>query len=292
MVFNIAHRGFSSAYPENSLLAIKKAIELGVDCVEIDVHLSKDNHVVVMHDSNLKRLTSCNGKIALKTIHELRQCKLKKGSHQIPTLAEVFPLFKGETKLNIEIKGFRPAWKVVELIKKHMMQDKAVVSSGSVTALRIIRHEMPSLPTAFIFYVSPGNTKQDIVMSLLSKLSFKVTQFIVLWFTKLSKAGSVHLMYAFATKRFIKRLKKRGYAVNVWVVNTPALMRKMIARGVDGIMTNYPDRLKNVLKEKPPKKKGISLRRINLRNINLNKIKIKKINLKKIKALGRVRKKK
>lgn len=265
---------------------------MGADGVEIDVHLSRDNHVVVMHDSHLKRTTTGKGRIAHKTIREIRQLRLKRGNHQIPTLEEVFPLLKGKTRLNIEIKGFRPAGKVAELIKKHRMQDKVMVSSGSVTALRIIRHEIPSLPTAFLFYVSPGNTKQDIVLNLLSKLSFKVTQFIVFRFTKLSKANHVHLMYAFATKRFIKKLKRRGYIVNVWVVNTPALMRKMIARGVDGIITNHPELLKKILEEKPQKKKGISLRRISLRNIKLNKIKIKKIDLKKIKILGRLRKKK
>lgn len=301
MVLNTAHRGFSGKYPENSLLAIQKAVQQGVDFVEIDVHLSKDQEVVVIHDRHLNRMTTGKGKISKKTLSEIKEHRLKIGNHHIPTLQEVFPLIKGKTKLNIEIKGIRPAWKVASLIKKYKMQDKVIVSSGSVNALRIIKNEIPFVKTAFIFYVSPGGTKQDFVMNLLSKLSFKVTQFMVLRFAELSKADYVHLAYPFATKSFIKRLKKRNYLVSIWVVNTPKLMRKMIKRGADGIITNRPDRLNKLILEKSKQKKAkrLSLKRINLKKINIRNINFKKVNLNGIKNglvavknLGRKRKQK
>jgi glycerophosphoryl diester phosphodiesterase len=275
MVLIIAHRGFSGKYPENTLLAIRKAVEFDVDWVEIDVHLSKDQQAIVMHDLKLNRTTTGNGKIKKKTLEEIRTHTVKKGNQHIPTLEEVFPLITGRVKLNIEVKNLISALKVIKLIQAYNMQDKVIFSSYSVSAIRLVKHKLPSVKTALVFY-SSDKPKKDLLINFLSKLSFRITHLFVIKAAEFAKVDYIHLAYPFATKRFVKKLKKKGYSVNVWAVNTPPLMRKLIKNGADGIMTNYPNRLKRVLAEKPRRKKKL-LKRISLRKIRvLRKLRKKK----------------
>lgn len=256
MVSIIAHRGFSGKYPENTLLAIRKAVELGVDWVEIDVWLSLDQRIIVIHDKKLSRTTNGKGKIMWKTLREIRKYHTKKHKQQIPVLEEVFPLITRGTELNIELKNMWLAWPVAQLIKKHKMQDKVLVSSGSISALRIVKQVIPSLRTAYIFYIS-NNQRLNYFITSISKLTFRLTQYIVLFLAKFANVNNVHLSYPFATKYFIKNLHKKGYVVNVWTVNTKALMKKLIKRKADGIITDCPNKLKQVLREKPKTKRGL-----------------------------------
>lgn len=260
MVQVTAHRGFSSKYPENTLLSIKKAIELGVDAVEIDVWLSLDHRVIVMHNRKLDHTTNGKGRIALKTFDQIRKLHIKKCKQPIPVLEEVFPLLKKGTRLNIDIKSIWAAKSVTELIKKYDMQDKVMVSSSNAVILNIVKKELPSLKTAYIFFASPYSKWAYFVVSV-SKLFFKLTYRIILWIAKSARVDAVHLCYVFATRSFIKKLKKRGYKVRVWDVNTTALMKKLIKRKVDGIITDHPERLKKLLRAKPKSKKRFGLLR-------------------------------
>jgi glycerophosphoryl diester phosphodiesterase len=249
MVLNIAHRGFSGKYPENTLLSIRKAVELGADFIEIDAWLSLDHQVFVIHDNKLNRTTNGSGPITSKTADQIREYRIKKGGQKVPLLEEVFPLIKKGTGLNIEIKNMWAAKSVAELIKKHKMQDKVMVSSGSILALQIIKNEMPLIKTAYIFYIS-NNPRWGYFATFMAKLLAPLTHFYVSMVAKSAKVGYVNLSYPFATKKFIKKLHKRDFKVNVWTVNTRALMRKLIKHKVDGIITNRPDVLKKILKER------------------------------------------
>jgi glycerophosphoryl diester phosphodiesterase len=248
MVLNIAHRGFSGKYPENTLIAIKKAIELGVDFVEIDVWSSIDRRVIVMHDNKLNRTTNGNGLITMKTAEQIRKYYIKKGRHKIPLLEEVFQLIKKGTGLNIELKSIWAARPVAELIKEHKMQDKVIVSSGSILALQIIKNETPSIKTAYIFFVSK-NPRWGYLVTLIAKLSAPLTHFYVSMVAKSAKVDYVHLSYPFSTRKFIKKLHNKGFKVNVWTVNTKALMKQLVKHKADGIITNRPDVLKKIVKE-------------------------------------------
>ena len=255
----IAHRGFSGKYPENSLLSIKKAVDLGVDWVEVDVWLSLDHRVFVFHDRKLDRNTDCTGRIMWKTYSDIRKCCLKGTNRKIPVLEEVFPLIKKGTKLNIEIKSMWAAKPVAELIEEHNMKKKVMISSNDVKALRLMKSEIPEIKTALIFTNSPSMRKDAFMISM-AKIFFTITQSLILFLAKSAKVDYVHIVYPFATKQFVKRLHKKGYKVNVWAVNTRALMKKLIKNGVDGIISNYPDRLKRVIKKvnnKPKRKKRI-----------------------------------
>jgi glycerophosphoryl diester phosphodiesterase len=249
MVLNIAHRGFSGKYPENTLLAIKKAVEMGVDFVEIDTWLSIDHQVFVIHDNKLGRTTNGKGAVTRKTCEQIRKYRIKNSSHKIPLLEEVFPLIKKGTKINIEIKNVFAAKPVAELIKKHNMQGKVMVSSGSILALQLIKNEIPSIKTAYIFFVS-SNYKWDYFVTSIAKLSFKLTHFYVMMLAKSAKVDYVNISYPFSTRKFIKKLHNKGFKVGVWTVNTRPLMKKLIKNGADSIITNRPDILKKVIAER------------------------------------------
>jgi glycerophosphoryl diester phosphodiesterase len=246
MVLNIAHRGFSGKYPENTLLAIRKAVELGVDFIEVDTWLSVDHCVFVIHDKKLSSTANGKGSVTRKTCEQIRRYRIKNGGHKIPLLEEVFPLIKNKTKLNIEIKNAVAAKPVADLIKKHNMQNKVIVSSGSVLALQVIKSELPSVKTAYVFFISPYNRLNYFVTSI-AKLSFKLTHLYVMMLASSAKVDYVNISYLFSTKKFIRKLHNKGFKVGVWTVNTKPLMKKLIKNGADGIITNHPDILKKVI---------------------------------------------
>jgi len=257
MVLIIAHRGFSGKYPENTMLSLRKAIKLGVDWIELDVWLTLDHNLVVIHDSRLGRTTDGRGRVIWKRLDELKTLRTKISNQLIPTLEEVFLLIKkSKVKLNIEIKSIWAVKPTVELVKKHALNDRVIISSGNLGALRIAKNEAPGIKTAYIFYVST-NYKWDFLVTLVAKIFAKATHTLIIRLAKAVKADYVHPSYPFAVNGFIKRLHKNGFKVNVWSVNTKPLMRKLIKNGVDGLFTNHPERLKAVLLEKPRKRKGI-----------------------------------
>jgi len=104
MVLKIGHRGASGHEPENTMISFNRAIELGADMVELDVHLSKDNQLIVIHDETLDRTTTGQGKIKGKTLAEIKKLRTKKKNQPIPTLPEVINELKGKVKMNVEIK--------------------------------------------------------------------------------------------------------------------------------------------------------------------------------------------
>lgn len=253
----IAHRGFSGKYPENTLLAIKKALDIGVDWVEIDVWITMEDNVIMIHDPTLKRTTNGKGRVFWKTMREIKKYHTKKGNQSIPILEEVFPLIKRGTMLNIELKHMWAARPVANLIEKYNMHNKVLISSGSINALKIMKYTIPSIKTAYIYYTSKHG-KWDYFVTSIAKLFSRITHKYILMVAKALRVDYVHLSYPFATTGFIKKLHKEGYKVNIWTVNTSALMKKLIKRKVDGIITNYPDKLKRVIKEieKNSKKKS------------------------------------
>ena len=162
-----AHRGYSAAYPENTIPAFKGAIQAGADWAELDVQQTADGEVIVMHDSNLKRTTGLDKEVWQVTWDEIKD--LDNGSWfdkkyqtvRIPTLEEVLKVCRGKIHLNIEIK---PSGhdkdleeQVAKLLKKYHMRDTCVVSSLKYDSLRKIKEADDSIETAYITSVSYGN---------------------------------------------------------------------------------------------------------------------------------------
>lgn len=242
-LFVTAHRGFSGKAPENTLAAFRAAIDAGCDMIELDVHLSRDNQVVVIHDDTLERTTSGRGNVADRTFAELQ--RLDAGSwfdprfsgERIPALAEVLSLTRNRILVNIELKkGKNFPYTMEELADRTIrevetagMLDQVLFSSFDPAAIDRIREKNPLLPVALITnkpWAKPedaGGGKRYPTLNC---------RFDVL------NEGNIRLAHSV------------GIRIHAWTVNAPDDMRKAIALGVDGIITNHPDRLIRLLREK------------------------------------------
>jgi glycerophosphoryl diester phosphodiesterase len=242
-VLVVAHRGFSGVAPENTLAAFKRAIDLGVDMIELDVHLSKDGQVVVIHDDTLNRTTNGKGKVAHHTLNELKQ--LDAGSwfgkqfsgEKIPMLKEVLELTRGRMLLNIELKiGDQGQYTMMDLadrsfkeVEKAGMLNQVVFSSFDPSAIDRIIGKSPKIPVALIY-----NQSWTFPQEVTGGRSIPI----------LSCSGKV------LTQANISNTHQRGMKVIVWTLNTEEHMQYFLSTGVDGIITDYPDRLIKILQKR------------------------------------------
>ncbi len=223
-----AHRGASYAKPENTVSAVRQAIEDGATYVEIDVQLTRDGQVVVVHDADMMRLARSPLVVNRSTYDEVRA--LSFSGEQVPTLDEVIKLTRGKAKLIVELKtyGSDPVPLIDAVIQKLRTQDmlgQAVVMSLEYNeALETMRRE-PRLPVGFVTSATLGD---------LSKLDVD--------FLAVSRSQ--------ATNTFIAAAHAQGKQIYVWTIDDQSGMTTMIDRGVDNIITNNPSRLIEVLRER------------------------------------------
>jgi glycerophosphoryl diester phosphodiesterase len=242
-VMVMAHRGFSGAAPENTLASFKKAIEIGVDVIELDVRFSKDGHLVVFHDDTLERTTRRIGRVADLTLQELKG--LDAGSwfgtsfagERIPTLTEVLELIRGRVLLNIELKkGDHGPYSIIELadrtldeIKKAKMEDQVLFSSFDATGVARILEKDARIPAALISR-NPWNSPFDVMEG---------NRFSILNCRR-NTLNPVNF----------KRARQEGVRIGVWTVDTVEEMEKFVSMEVDAIITDHPDRLIRLLQKK------------------------------------------
>lgn len=240
----IAHRGASGNAPENTLSAIKLALEQRADMIEIDVFLSKDGHIVVMHDETVNRTTNGKGKVADLTLAQLKQ--LDAGSwfskqfagEPVPTLAEVLATVQGKAQLLIEIKesGRGISQKVDALVAQHQAQTWCIVQSFDNQVIENLRKINSPLPKHQLVV---GNFPLFLPYHVNKKFSAgSVYQY--------PHAQSVNLMYKFTTRKVIKKLHSQGQKAMVWTVNHPDDLHRLMCMGIDGIITNYPDKARAI----------------------------------------------
>ncbi|WP_414049746.1 glycerophosphodiester phosphodiesterase family protein [Macrococcus animalis] len=155
----IGHRGYAGLYPENTMLSFKKAYEHGADGIELDIHLSKDNEIIVIHDSTLNRTTNKKGKISALTLEEIKEARNKNGlfkltDEQVPTLKEVMDwIVTTDMLLNIEVKGITDGELeeyLLQLLKKYNIKDRIIISSFNLDSLLRLEHMDPSYHTALL----------------------------------------------------------------------------------------------------------------------------------------------
>ena len=234
---NFAHRGFTRSAPENSLSAFAAAIELGVDGIELDVRTCKTGEVIVFHDPTVARMTNGRGFVKNKTLEELKRLRLRNQNleinENIPTLEEVIELLDGRVILNIELKtkGTRKESlekKVVDIIGYYGIADSTVISSFNPIAVRRIRKIDDRLTTGLILNKNFNIRRSEIPL------------------TKLVGAKALHLEKSLVRAKLIKKIKDLGFYCVVWSENDPGKMQQMIDIGIDAIITDKPDVLKNV----------------------------------------------
>ncbi len=244
----VAHRGGAALAPENTLGAFANAIQLGVDMVECDVHLSKDGHVIVMHDAEVSRTTNGRGYISDLTLAELKQlnaaAKFPGGyaAQTIPTLGELLDLVKGKTAIQIEIKvdarGQRYPGierQVVGLIQARGMVNDVIVISFDFPTLKEIKQIEPRLKTGALVRADWFTTRNHNVERIIQDA--------------IDATGAEYLMptYAPVTEALVQAVHARGLGIGVWTVDNAPDMARLAGWGVDAITTNRPDELKRVL---------------------------------------------
>jgi len=233
MTLNIAHRGASALAPENTIAAFERAVELGADVIELDLHMSQDGELVVIHDDTLDRTTDGSGPVHQRSLAELMRLDAGRwfgkgfAGQRIPRLDEVLDRFAGKVQLALEVKAssaFFPGIeeKVVSALRRHSAIGQAAVASFDHYALQRLKEIEPALRTAALLVGRPVS---------LSALAGP------------AKANGLALEASFVTKTEVEACRASGLQIVVWVVNEPAQMRHFINLGVDGIITDRPDLL-------------------------------------------------
>jgi glycerophosphoryl diester phosphodiesterase len=261
----IAHRGASGVAPENTCVAISTALALGADMVEIDIQLCKDDQLVVFHDAHLGRTIRCPQYSA----RELRRTRISDltlatirgldagswwgpafAAEPLPALTDVLTLCGSRIGLNIEVKlsgaraddGRKSAVPQTEerrrvvaqlwsALKSHAAVNSVVVSSFDHEALRLMRDAGESVRLGVL-----TNTR-----GVRSALAVAATL----------RAYSLHVPCAAVTRSLVESVHARGFKLFAYTANRAGLMRRLIAAGVDGLFTDYPDRMLNLLSDRP-----------------------------------------
>ncbi|HAH55766.1 MAG TPA: glycerophosphodiester phosphodiesterase [Flavobacterium sp.] len=219
-ILKIGHRGAKGYQPENTLVSFQKAIDLNVDGIELDVHLSSDGEIIVIHDETIDRTTNGKG-----FVNQLTTLDLKK--YEIPTLIEVLELINQNCFINIELKGNGTAKPVVDLIS-HYIADKNWISTDFLVS---------SFDWKMLEEVHLVNPK--IRIGVLTEESISAA----LAFAKKIKAFSIHPDYRLLSKENVALMQENGFEVYAWTVNSNSAIQKIKSFNVNGIISDFPDRI-------------------------------------------------
>lgn len=232
----IAHRGASGIAPENTLAAFKKALEIGVDAVELDLHGTADSEVVVIHDASLDRTTNMSGLIKQTTLEAIKQADAgawfnpEFEGEQVPTLAEALACITDSTIALLEIKDETIAEAVVEKIHEMDLLELTVIISFHTSVLQAVRALEPRIPTGWLIGSSNEHTHPIQLCQQLGSLG----------------SSLLNVNHQLITDEFAYEVRRRGIALWCWTVDDVDRMRQMRAFEVQGITSNYPERFSEV----------------------------------------------
>lgn len=237
----IAHRGASGTAPENTLPAVQKALEMGADMVEIDVHLSQDGQVMVIHDHTLDKTTNGTGLVSMSSSTEIQE--LDAGSWfdtayagtKVPTLEEVITVVDGKARLLIEVKKGEKYYEGIEdtilsLIHRYGASEWCVLQSFHDHVIENFKALNTELPVHKLI-VGPVPLSPFLYDGKLRLGGI----------AKYKEYAGINMKKGYAKKGLVSRIHQQGQTTFVWTVNQPDKMRELIEIGVDGIITNHPE---------------------------------------------------
>ncbi len=252
LVFAHADDTGQGLWPGSTMVFLEEAAKLGVDVLEIDVHMSQDGHIVVMHDDTVDRTTNGSGKINQLTLKEIKELEVGtnwstdggssypyRGARlRVPTLAEVFYLFP-DKPMNIEIKQEEPsmAQPLCDMIRNFKMSNKVLVASFSDKAMSEFRAACPELATA----ASSGEARSFVALNVAFLSKFISADYEAFQVPEESSGIPIVIPH------FVNSVHDKNLQVHIWTVNDLADMERYIEMGVDGIMTDRPDLLLDTL---------------------------------------------
>jgi len=238
--YNVAHRGFSSIAPENTLASFEKGIDSGANMLEIDVMLSKDEQLIVFHDYHLGRTTNGSGLVSRVTAGHIRS--LDAGiwfdeayrNERVPLLDEVLEMSRGRVKLDIEMKhrrhnGISPlVERCIRAVERHHMREEVMFSSFNFEALRILHYKSPGFRFAPLYRHNLNPTPRSFPLQY--------------------NAHGVVLNHLFLNKTTVIQFHNLGLKVFVYTVNGPRRIERMITMGVDGVISDNPTAVRVIAK--------------------------------------------
>jgi len=225
-MLTIGHRGAKGHVTENTLASFAKALELGAQGIELDVHVCASGELVVFHDVTVDRLTNGTGEVAKFTLTELKALEVT-GGYSIPTLNEVLDLVNKKCLVNIELKGSHTAQPVNNTIEKYIAESgwayaDFIVSSFQYEELKAMSEINPNVP-----------------LGVLTETSLQQA-----WeWADAFNAVALHPHYTLLTESNVAKAHQAGYKIYTFTVNKPADIAHIKALGVDGIITDFPDRI-------------------------------------------------
>ena len=226
----IAHRGASAAEPENTLRAFELAIKMGAQMIELDLHVTRDGHVVVIHDEDLDRTTNLTGRVSELTLAEVRRADAGKGE-RVPTLEETLALARGRARLYLEIKDARAATETLRIVRARGRQSEVMIASFELQLMQQLGREVSDVELGVILgtesYDPRVRLREALPWITLRQINYQV----------------LSIQFKLCFRYLAAQVKQRGKRLYVWTVDDERDFARMIARGVDGIVTNVPDRL-------------------------------------------------
>lgn len=238
MALNYAHRGASGYFPENTMLAFIKAVEMGCDGIETDVQMTKDGVLVLIHDESVDRTTNGSGLVKDFSFTELRQLDAGEwyGTSftgvKIPMVEELLILTRNTgIRLDLELKSGLIEYKgieekLIDLIYYYRLQEYVILSSFNHYSMVHCKEMAPNLKTGLLYM--EGLYQPHL-------------------YARTTRADALHPYYYSVNEEIVCQAHIEGLLVNTFTINNPATMQRFIRMGVDGIITNFPDRLRTVI---------------------------------------------
>ncbi|WP_300566278.1 glycerophosphodiester phosphodiesterase family protein [Flavobacterium sp.] len=225
-MLKIGHRGAKGFVAENTLESFQKALDLGVDAVELDVHVCASGELVVFHDFTVDRMTNGSGEVHKLTLSQLKKLKVS-NKFEIPTLDEVFDLIDRKCWINVELKGHETAQPTVELLEKYISEkgwqnDDFIVSSFQKEELERVHALNPNINLGILTQASVEQALE--------------------WADQLS-AKAIHPHFSLLTEENCIEAQEKGYQIFTWTVNHEEDVHRLQHYKINGIISDFPDRL-------------------------------------------------
>jgi glycerophosphoryl diester phosphodiesterase len=225
-LLKIGHRGAKAHIAENTLESFQKALDLGADGIELDVHVCATGELVVIHDFTVDRTTNGTGEVHKLSLAELKSLAIEE-KYSIPTLDEVFDLIGKNCFVNIEMKGRHTAQPVSDFVEKLVKEkgysyDNLIISSFQREELQVMARINPNIPLGVLTQASVAQAKE--------------------WAAEFS-AKAIHPHYSLLTEHNVDKAHKMGLKVYTWTINDAEDIERIKGYGVDGIISDNPERL-------------------------------------------------
>ena len=222
-MLKIARRGASGYYPENTITAFEKALEIDCDVVEFDIHKTKDSHIIIMHDHTVSRTTDGLGHIRDLTLRELKNFHEPNGE-SIPTLQGVFDLLKNKKKMMLDVKDKDMEREIVQMVTDNDLENDVIIDSDIEEVVEKIKKIAPNL------HVYLGGTTEKNHKEIIKRAKQIGAEMIKVW-------------NKWTDKALVEEAHKNNIGVYVWGAEEVDEIKKMLKLGVDAIVCEFPDRI-------------------------------------------------